>query len=381
MHPVSRPMLKPALSRAWRDRDTLQFGTVHRHAHLVEQVDQPVAAFLDLIDGTREHGALLASGERLGLGSAVAEQLLASLAQNGLLDDAEATAGTLAGYPRPQQDLLGPDLASLSLVHPAPGEAPAVLRGRSRARVEVRGAGRVGAAVATALAAGGVGSVTVLDRGRVTAQDCSPAGYPPTEIGRLRTTAARDVVHRAAGSPDGERHRRGSRTPDADAPPMLVVLAPRDGSGAFTGTAAEAHRLMRAGVPHLYVGVLEHLGVVGPLVLPGASACGSCATLARRDEDESWPRLLAQLGDEGPGRPRTPACDSALATAVAGLAALHVQLYLDGGSPPSIDGWYEISAADGMARRLRLPSHPDCGCLWQSVPRPRPATGESMHPA
>ncbi|MGK4582891.1 ThiF family adenylyltransferase [Kitasatospora sp. HPMI-4] len=381
MNPVSRPMLKPALSRAWRDRDTLQFGTVRQHARLVEEVDQPVTAFLDLIDGTREHGDLLDAGERLGLGSAVAEQLLASLAQSGLLDDAEATSRTLAAYPRPQQDLLGPDLASLSLVHPAPGEAPAVLRGRGRARVEVRGAGRVGAAVAAALAAGGVGSVTVLDKGRVTARDCSPAGYPPTEIGRLRTTAARDVVHRVSGAAVGERHRRGARTPGTQAPPMLVVLAPRDGSGAFTGAAAEPHRLMRAGIPHLYVGVVEHLGVVGPLVLPGASACGSCATLSRRDEDEAWPRLLAQLGDEGPGRPRVPTCDSALATAVAGLAALHVQLYLDGGSPPSIDGWCEISAADGMARRLRLPSHPDCGCLWQSVPRPRPAVGDSMHPA
>lgn len=380
MHPVSRPMLKPALSRAWRDRDTLQFGTVRRHARLVEEVDQAVTAFLDLIDGTREHSALLDAGERLGLGTAVAEQLLASLAQSGLLDDAEATAKALAGYPRPRQDLLGPDLASLSLVHPAPGEAPAVLRGRCRARVEVRGAGRVGAAVAAALAAGGVGTVTVLDKGRVTARDCSPAGYPPSEVGRLRTTAARDVVHRAAGAAVGERYRP-SRRPGADTPPMLVVLAPRDGSGAFTGTAAEAHRLMRAGIPHLYVGVLEHLGVVGPLVVPGASACGSCATLARRDEDEAWPRLLAQLGDEGPGRPRAPACDSALATAVAGLAALHVQLYLDGGSPPSIDGWCEVSAADGMARRLRLPSHPDCGCLWQSVPRPRPTADESMHPA
>ncbi|MDH6123295.1 ThiF family adenylyltransferase [Kitasatospora sp. GP82] len=381
MRPESRPLLKPALSRAWRDKETLQFGTVRRHARLVEEVDQAVSAFLELIDGSREHTALLDAGERLGLGTALAEQLLASLEQSGLLDDAEATTQALAGYPRPRQDLLGPDLASLSLVHPAPGEAPAVLRGRSRARVEVRGAGRVGAAVAAALAAGGVGSVTVLDKGRVTARDCSPAGYPPTEVGRLRTTAARDVVHRAAGAAVAERHRRASRAPASEAPPMLVVLAPRDGSGAFTGAAAESHRLMRAGIPHLYVGVLEHLGIVGPLVVPGASACGSCATLTRRDEDEAWPRLLAQLADEGPGRPRAPACDSALATAVAGLAALHVQLYLDGGHPPSVDGWCEISAADGMARRLRLPNHPDCGCLWQSVPQPRPAVRESMRMA
>ncbi len=157
-----------------------------------------------------------------------------------------------------------------------------------------------------------------------------------------------------------------------------MVLAPRSGGGAFTGLATEARELMRSGRPHLYVGVLEHLGVVGPLVVPGASACGSCATLARTDEDEAWPRLLAQLADDGPGRARSPACDSALATTVAGLAALHVELYLDGVLPPSVDGWCEISAADGMVRRLRLPGHPDCGCRWQSVPLARPGPAETV---
>ncbi|GAA0669739.1 TOMM precursor leader peptide-binding protein [Kitasatospora atroaurantiaca] len=370
-----RPMLKPALSRAWRDRATLQFGTVRKHARVVDEVNQAVAAFLELLDGTRERAALLDAGERLGLGTELAEQLLGSLEQGGLLDDAEAVQQALGGYSRPQQELLGPDMASLSLVHPAPGEAPAVLQSRARARVEVRGAGRVGTAIGAVLAAGGIGTVSLVDCGRVAARDCSPAGYPPTDVGRLRTTAAREAVHRAAGAAAGERHRR---TPAGGPPPTLVVLAPRDGSGAFTGAAAEAQQLMRAGVPHLYVGVLEHLGIVGPLVLPGASACGSCATLTRRDEDEAWPKLLAQLADEGPGRPRTPACDSALATAVAGLAALHVDLYLDGGRPPSVDGWCELSAADGMARRLRLQSHPECGCLWQSVPQPRPAAREPM---
>ncbi len=366
-----RPVIKPALARLWREKQALQFGTVRRHARLIEGVDRRLAGFLELIDGTRDGPALVAAGQRLGLSAEYCRAVLDSLAGSELLDDAQALRDVLELYPPARRELIGPDLASLSLVHPAPGEAAAVLHGRIRARVEVRGAGRIGAAVGAALAAGGIGEVAVLDRGRVAARDCAPGGLPPGDIGRLRSTAARELVHRVTGAPVGERYRRPPATPP---PPTLVVLAPRDGSAAYTGAAVDAQELMRAGIPHLYTGVLEHLGVVGPLVVPGASACGSCATLARRDEDEAWPRLLAQLIDEGPGRARVPACDGAVAASVAGLAALHAQLYLDGVLPPSVDGWCELSAADGMVRRLRLRSHPDCGCLWQSAAPGRAGT-------
>ncbi|MFD9129627.1 ThiF family adenylyltransferase [Kitasatospora sp. NPDC059571] len=370
-------MLKPALARLWRDERTLQFGAVRRHARVVEQVDRAVAAFLELVDGSRTTGELVAAGRRLGLDGEVCAALLDSLARGELLDDAEALREVLGGLPRARQELLGPDTASLSLVHPEPGEAAEVLAARRTARVEVRGAGRVGAALAAVLAAGGIGEVSVVDRGRVTAGDCSPAGLPPAEVGRLRTTAAREAVHRAAGAAAGERHRSA---PVSAGPPALVVLAPRDGAAALTGAATDAHELVRAGVPHLYVGVVEHLGIVGPLVVPGASACGRCAALAREDEDGAWPRLLAQLDGTGAGRATTPACDSALATAVAGLAALHAELYLDGVLPPSVDGWCELSAADGMARRLRLPAHPACGCLWPTAPRSVPGPVDRPRP-
>ncbi|MEU2626378.1 ThiF family adenylyltransferase [Kitasatospora sp. NPDC007106] len=356
-----RPMLKPGLARLRRDELTLQFGTVRRYARLVEQADAAVAAFLDLVDGTRDTPELLAAGERLGLDPGLGRALLDSLADGELLDDAEALARALEGFPQPQREVLGPDAAGLSLVHPEPGEAAEVIAARRRARVEVRGAGRVGAALAAVLSAGGIGAVTVADGGRVEPGDCSPAGIPPTDVGRLRSTAAREAVLRAAAAAPAERHRPA---PVAAGPPALVVLAPRDGAGAWTGRAVEAHELARAGVPHLYVGVLEHLGVVGPLVVPGSSACGGCAALTRADEDEGWPGLLAQLEGTGAGPARRPACDSALATAVAGLAGLHAQLFLDGVLPPSVDGWCELSAADGMVRRLRLPAHPSCGCQW-----------------
>ncbi|WP_377269493.1 ThiF family adenylyltransferase [Peterkaempfera sp. SMS 1(5)a] len=354
-----RPMLKPALPRTWREHAVMQFGAVAERAVVLDGVAPAVSAFLDLVDGSRETEQLVAEGERLGVGADPARQLLRSLAEAGLLDDAGAQQ-PLEQLPASQRGRLSPDLASLSLVHPEPGAAPVLLAARGEASVQVRGAGRVGASVAALLAAAGVGSVEVVDRGRVTAGDCSPAGVPPRDVGRLRTSAAREALQRASGE--------GSGGSPAGAPghprPHLVVLAPRDGSAGLACDPAQGQQLMRAGIPHLYAGVAEHLGVVGPLVIPGAAACGGCVALHRGDRDPAWARLVAQLCSDGAARARTPACDTALAAAVAGLAALHVLMLLDGGRPPSVDGLLEVSAADGMARRLRMELHPDCGCGW-----------------
>ncbi|WP_063795853.1 ThiF family adenylyltransferase [Streptacidiphilus griseoplanus] len=354
-----RPMLKPALPRTWREREVLQFGAVAERAVVLDGVAPAMSAFLDLVDGSRETEELVAEGERLGVGADPTRQLLRSLAEAGLLDDAGAQQ-TLERLPAAERGRLSPDLASLSLVHPEPGAAPALLEARARASVQVRGAGRVGASVAALLAAAGVGSVEVVDRGRVTAGDCSPAGVPARDVGRLRTSAAREAVQRASGEGGGGAPA-GAPGPGR---PHLVVLAPRDGSAGLAADPAQGQQLMRAGIPHLHAGVAEHLGVVGPLVLPGASACGGCVALHRGDRDPAWARLLAQLCTDGAARARTPACDTALATAVAGLASLHVLMLLDGVRPPSVDGLLEVSAADGMARRLRMKLHPDCGCGW-----------------
>ncbi|MCL2732914.1 MAG: hypothetical protein FWE15_23190, partial [Actinomycetia bacterium] len=100
--------------------------------------------------------------------------------------------------------------------------------------------------------------------------------------------------------------------------------------------------------------------VVGPMVLPGRTACGECVGLRLARRDPAWPRMLAQLRS---GRqPAVPACDIALATAVAGLAAAHVLAHLDGRTPPSAGARAELSL-DRLSERIRpLPAETGCGC-------------------
>ncbi|MFC1417369.1 ThiF family adenylyltransferase [Streptacidiphilus cavernicola] len=354
-----RPCLKPALRRAWRDRHTLQFGVGRAHAAVVESAEPADAAFLDLLDGTRELPALTAAAAGLDLPAERVGLLLERLERVGALDDADARRPLLE-LPPAELARLGPDLAALSLAHPEPGRGPELLLARRRARVRVRGGGRVGGAIAAVLAASGVGLVEVVDSGSVLEQDTSPCGVLIADTGRPRAAAARAAVRRAApGRPDDGAAAR--RVPD------LVVVAPRGDAAGLLADPGLSRELLHAGVPHLYAGVLETLGTVGPFVLPGRSACGNCLSQHRADEDPAWPRLLAQhcSGRSGSG---SAACDSALATTVAGLAALHCLMFLDGASPPSLGGWAEVSMLDGSMRRRPLEAHPDCGCCWKPVP-------------
>ena len=358
-------MLKTALRRSWRDGESVQFGVDPAHAVVLEPVDGPAAGFLDLLDGTRGTDTLTREAGALGLEPDRVRRLLGLLAEGGVLDDAAGHAALSAAvrHRAPLLDRLRPDLAALSVVHPGPGGAARRMGRRRTARVRVHGAGRVGAQLATVLAAAGVGTVEVVDSGRVEPWDTAPGGIPAEQVGERRDAAGRGAVRRAA--PEARRagacDRTGSRARDGGGGGAAVtVIAPRDGLHAFAPDGDEARRLVAAGVPHLYAGVLEGTGVVGPLVLPGRTACGQCVALRLARQDAAWPRMLAQLRS---GRqPAVPACDIALATTVAGLAAAHVLARLDGGTPPSAGARVELSLGRLTSRVVPLPPEPGCGC-------------------
>jgi hypothetical protein len=52
---------------------------------------------------------------------------------------------------------------------------------------------------------------------------------------------------------------------------------------------------LRADRPHLPVIASGRTVRVGPLVIPGETACTTCVDLAERDRDEAWPRIATQL--------------------------------------------------------------------------------------
>ncbi|MFD6170705.1 ThiF family adenylyltransferase [Streptomyces coeruleorubidus] len=356
------PMVKPALRRGWRDLNTVQFGMTPAHAMTLGPMDVATGSFLDLLNGTRGLELLREEGRRMDLPDGHVDGLVGRLARAGLLDDARG-GGPGADALRQNKEVLDrlrPDLASLSLTTSEPGDAMRQLAARRSQRVQVRGAGRVGAVLASLLSGAGVGEVDVRDGGRVEPWDVAPGGLPAEAVGDRRDESARRAVRRAAPDRPPRRPAAGASQESGDPGFALVIIAPRDDVAVHAPDPSAAEPLMSSGTPHLYAGVVEGTGVVGPLVLPGDTGCARCLHENRTDRDPTWPRLVAQWrsGRQRQVRP----CDLTLATTVAGLAAAHALAFLDGRVPTSAGARWEVSVPGLHWHARPVWAHMACPC-------------------
>ncbi|MFD5028227.1 ThiF family adenylyltransferase [Streptomyces sp. NPDC058373] len=375
MH-LSHPLLKPALRRGWHDLRTVQFGAAPAHAVVLGPIDTATGSFIELLDGTRGMPLLREEAHRMGLAEGYADRLVGRLARAGLLDDTTGGGpGAAALRERPAAlERLRPDLGSLAVTSREPGGAMARMGARRASRVQVRGAGRVGATLAAVLSGAGVGQVDVVDGGCVDPGDVAPGGMSARAVGERRTEAARKVVRQASPGA-ARRSRKGPRADSGEPGLSLVVVAPRDGLGAFAPDPAAVEQFVSSGIPHLFAGVLEATGMVGPLVLPGATTCAQCVSLDRVDRDPAWPRLITQW--RASRRRPSPSCDLALATTVAGFAAAQALAFLDGTLPSAAEARWELALPESAWRAVVLSPHPECPCDAVNSPDRAREPGES----
>jgi hypothetical protein len=160
-----------------------------------------------------------------------------------------------------------------------------------------------------------------------------------------------------------ERAAPEVRTRDDGAVPDLVIL---------TGPVLPdlTGGLMRDRVPHLAVWAGEAIGIVGPLVRPGRSACLRCVDLRKAEGDPQWPKILAQATF---ARVRPQACDTVLAAMTATLTSAQALALIDrgqgvhGAGPPpdvpvTVNGTLEVVLPDWRWRRRTWLPHPACAC-------------------
>ncbi|MGH3957269.1 MAG: hypothetical protein ACRDTI_24855 [Mycobacterium sp.] len=125
-------------------------------------------------------------------------------------------------------------------------------------------------------------------------------------------------------------------------------------------------RLLRiladAEVPHLSVRARDGTGLIGPMVLPGITSCLECADRHRRDRDEQWPAVAAQLtGAVGVAAPAT-----VLGTVAVALAQIDRVLSALRGQVPgplvTLNATLELDLSTHALTARHWTAHPLCRC-------------------
>jgi hypothetical protein len=326
----------------WRDRETVQIGVDPRRAVALSGLGK-AAAVLSLLDGARDTDEVITAAQTYGITREATAGVLGLLTQAGVLQDYPARLHR--GLPDYLRARLAPEMACAAIAYGLDDGGAGVMGKRRSAYVRVHGGGRVGACVATLLAASGVSRVTCADDGVAGPGDVSLAGAGEADVGASRAAGVAAAIGRVASD---------VRTRDDGLIPDLAVL---------TSTGPHDEELLRAlllnRIPHLAARAAEAIGVVGPLVLPGRSACLRCVELTRAAADPAWPKILAQSGPASP-----EACDTVLAAATAALAAAQALAFIDGaaGEPAATNGTLELALPHWQWRRRTWTAQLACTC-------------------
>jgi hypothetical protein len=378
-----RPALKSGLLPVWRDRNTLQIGIDSRRAVALTGM-AGVARVITLLDGSRDRAQVIRAAADHGIPTETTDRVLNLLAVAGALDD--FPAGTLRVLPQPLRARLAGELATASLAHRDGDGGARTLARRLAAQVCIHGGGRVGTGIASLLTTSGIGCVTQADPARTAAAQPPTAARPSTKSpstprsGTTRASKAQPGPPQPGPAQPGPAQpgpaqpgpprpgpaqpgppRPGPAQPGPPQPgpprPDLAVLVGRHSLELRTS-------LMREQIPHLAAAADEAIGIVGPLVIPGRTACLRCMDLTRADRDPAWPLILAQML----GRQPDPlACDAPLAAAVAAHAAAQALAFIDRPLEPAAvaNGTLELVLPSWQWRRRTWPPHPGCDCASQ----------------
>lgn len=147
--------------------------------------------------------------------------------------------------------------------------------------------------------------------------------------------------------------------------PAVAVVLVRGAAAAL-----QFARYLRDDVPHLPVAFEPGRVTVGPLVLPGATACLACRDANATDADPAWPLLHTQMIDRDPGPIR--------AAQVAEAGRLAALLLADG---TDTDSRVVRVSADGSRAWRSVTFHEECRCRGPWFPSQRGTATGTAPPA
>ncbi|MFO7191001.1 MULTISPECIES: TOMM precursor leader peptide-binding protein [Thermocrispum] len=307
---ATRPRYTPGIRAYQRAVDEIQIGVNPRRAVLATDLSPRMVSVLLSLDGQASIGRLMSR-----VGPQHADRLRALLREM-------MAAGFVIDANQPARNA--------RLAH---------------ATVEIRGDGPLAAAVAVQLASAGIGSLIVTSSGTVGTEDIG-AVCTPADLGKQRRHVIEQAISAANPSVDIAPARR-------ECSPDLVIL-----TDALVPAPEVVAQLMQDNQEHLVVAARDGCGIVGPLVLPGRSACLECFDRYRTDRDRCWPRVASQLA--GKVQRADPATTQATAAFAAAQVAPSLQPSQD--RPPLLEATLELDLTEGATLRREWVAHPLCRC-------------------
>lgn len=195
--------------------------------------------------------------------------------------------------------------------------------------VRIHGAGALGTEAAIAVARMGV-ALTVVDKARARSE--SAAHLPDADCGAAAHVRVKEAVPLA--------QLRGTHA--SAGLDVLISAGPAVG---------RARSLLAANQPHLLVECGDRAVRVGPLVVPGVTACATCLGLAASEDRPVWPVLALQCDSR---RPRTTPIQ---ATIAGGLIAHETMRFFAGETHTT----WRVDER-GVTAVPATPIHPHCRC-------------------
>jgi bacteriocin biosynthesis cyclodehydratase domain-containing protein len=307
----------------------------------------------------RELIALLARGEQseaeLATGLSLGRQALRSKLE--ALD----RAGVLASaVPSAELDLVDAERYSRQLPYLADiGEARELQRRLRCARVVVLGCGGLGTWTVAALAAAGIGRFTLVDDDSVELSNLNrQILYGPAELGRPKVEAATRWLHAFDDRIEVEAHRVRIDGTDrirgvvagADFVVLVADLPPYE-IGRWVNAAC-----VDAGVPFITAGQAPPIVKIGPLYVPGRTACFACHERALRSENPLYDEYVRHA-QSSPVRGATLGPASGIVGTMLAMELLHLAI---GREPASWGAALLVDLRTLVTRREQIARDPRC---------------------
>jgi molybdopterin-synthase adenylyltransferase len=214
-------------------------------------------------------------------------------------------------------------LAYFALTHP--GAEHAQQQRLAKATVVIVGVGGVGSWVAAALTCLGLGKLVLVDDDRVELSNLNrQVLFRPSDIGALKAVVAARALRAFNPAIEIESRAERIRRP-ADLARLLagvsLVVAAADWPP-YRIARWINHACVGAGVPHISAGQIPPYIRVGPLVIPGATACFECDERAARARSVFYDAIAGEREHSTALAP-TLGPASALVGSMIGMEVLH----------------------------------------------------------